>query len=207
MKKFLNGNILFISIVLFFCISSIVIVTIVFLSPLVLNAEKDILKSDLNNSYINADYLDWKKTDLDIWQNFMIPKGWDIVSSNGQIQIYDSQNNLIAKGAVIGTNTSFINREAFLNEIVKQKIDGIEIKPIKDYIPVRNTNYAEISIRFLSKDIMTYRYISLPPFGDNVTEANAYNELFIVFFENAETKTNDLLDIAQAITFSYCFSE
>ena len=65
-------------------------------------------------------------------------------------------------------------------------------------------NYSSVFPPFAGK-LKLARFISLPIYGDKVDETNLSDELFILFVSDFAENDKAMLDIAQAITFSYRF--
>lgn len=85
--------------------------------PLLMLAHEDeVLRVQLNNPYIDADYYGWKKHNIEGTGGFFLPGEWTI-SENGELyQFFDENDNVIANGALWDQDkydyTSFISNLA-----------------------------------------------------------------------------------------------
>lgn len=160
--------------------------------------EKEFLKDDLDNTFINENFLNWKSAAIADWDDFMIPNEWNISNDTDILKITDNEGNIIAFGTFIGLpDSKFTNYEEFITVVENVDVSGI----IYDYVP----GFAAIDYSYFGKMIIpntedkTYYYISL--------KADHTTELIMVFPPNSAVDHDKLPDIAQAIVFSYCFPE
>ncbi len=160
--------------------------------------EKEFLKDELDNTFINEKFSSWKPAAIADWGGFMIPNEWNISNDTDIMKITDMEDNIIAFGTFIGLpDSKFTTYEEFLT--ATENVDVSEIT--YDYVP----GFAAIDYSYFGKMIIpnaddkTYYYISL--------KEDQKTELIMVFPPDSAMDHDKLLDIAQAIVFSYCFPE
>lgn len=160
--------------------------------------EKDFLKDDLDNTFINENFLNWKSAAIADWDDFMIPNEWNISNDTDILKITDMEGNIIAFGTFIGLpDSKFTNYEEFLTAAGDVDVSAITY----DYVP----GFAAIDYSYFGKMIIsniedkTYYYVAL--------KSDYTTELVMVFPPDSAVDHDKLLDIAQAIVFSYCFPE
>ena len=161
--------------------------------------EEKLLKIELDNTYINSGYAEWKSAEIADWESFMIPKTWNVVSESDNYKIYDVGGKHVACCAILGsTDSRYPNRESFIRSISEEEILNITDQHIPGFVAIDFSNYSSLVIEYNGyKEV--YHYISL--------RNNLSPELFIIFPHDSSVEKGMLIDIAQAIVYSYAFPD
>lgn len=169
------------------------------LPAILLANEEAILKERLDNSIIHENYSNWKFSGIDHWGSFMIPNSWYISLDSSIVQITDNNGCDIAVGTFLGLSDSqFSSRKDFLEYVHNSAKLDITEKHIDGFVSINGSTFGELLVSDATGE-KNYYYISLVSLLENQSA-----EMFVIFPSDS-IEYDMLLDIAQAVIFSYCF--
>lgn len=169
------------------------------LTPFILLANEGLfLKAQLDNMYIEKEYKGWNVTEINNWGSCLLPNEWIVMEDNGVIYINDIAGNIIAKGTILeACDSVFVSQELFLSEILNHSVNEITYDYVTTFVRIDDSLLGTISVN-----------------GENETKCGfarlkKYDspELFVVFQPDIAVDSPEVVDLVQAIAFSYHFPE
>lgn len=204
MKKTIWISALSVAIVLLITVAVYFLFTIVY-PLLVLSLEDEFIKEELNNPYIDANYDGWRTLSVENIGSFKIPENWVVICENEQYTFKNDRDEIIAYGTVVGDPTSkFSGVKPYISSIVGSSAIKIEFRYDMSFSGIEGSNFYTIVATDTNKQHL-FRCIrlentSLRPLSEGTTD-------FIIVFEDNSIIYNDLIEISQAVIYSYIFSE
>ena len=157
--------------------------------------EERIVQKKLDNTYVNEKFVGWDKETLDGWEIFLIPNHWKISREGRMLYLLDDENSTVAYGGLFGNQEDgFKTREEYFLALREEEI--LEVKEESGSgLGSMNTSYCGRVIVTDNDGQTNYLYASL---WKNASEK-------LVFYFPYEEGDDDLLEVVQAIVFSYAF--
>lgn len=181
-------------IVFAYCICALIL-------PFVLLAHSDtILKEDLDNRYIDSGYRNWKRAESGFSTDFLIPDDWFLISSSNMVYIEDGEGNIIATGTLLGkTESEYSSRLDFLGSLLGTNVSDIAQDIVPGFVPIKGSAFGKVLVTDDNGDHVYY-YLSLVSISDGSSE-----ELYFVFSNELSEDCDTIVEITQAIVYSYGF--
>jgi len=170
-----------------------------FLIPFfVLANEGAVLKAELDNPYMDANYEGWHTVDVRNWGSCLFPNEWNVSENQSIVQITDSSGNIIALGTVLGhADSVYDSIESFLSDMLDYPVTGVEYEHISDFVRIQDSYMEKVTASGDSDD--TYLCLTIQQYDQP--------KLFIYFPSYTDSDIEATADITQAITFSFFFPE
>ena len=196
-KKFKKNLLIVLGITL---VLAFLLIVFAIISPFIMLAnEGAFLKADLDNPHIDSNYNGWYWAKIDNWGKCLFPMEWDITQDKDIIQIINEDGTVIAFGAVLNAEKSaFESREAFLSHIFNYKVEEISVSHTPNFVPIKGSFLGTVNI---SGEIeKTCGIFILNEYQNSIS-----SQLFFVFLEHENMDSTEMVEITQAISFSYSF--
>ena len=89
----------------------VILILVAFIIPLGVGLfsivhEDEIVKTEIDNKYVNSDFANWQTVDIASFGSFMIPGDWTLVEDSKGFLIFDSQGNNLGRCSLIGHESS-----------------------------------------------------------------------------------------------------
>lgn len=183
----------------------VMVVAIIALPVLVLSIglfaianEDEMLKHELNNEYIDNDYLGWKLNTVDGFGELMIPNEWSIKYEDEIVKLFNSNEALVAQGCVKEADGEYkIPKSDLLRSISGKSLDEYEHCGCFDHSHMLGSTFVILD------DTATddYDYCSV-----TVCDRPSDVEMFLVFVYEDEVSAREKLDIFEALVYYVAYS-
>jgi len=161
------------------------------------------IKEDLNNKYLNEDYPNWKRTEIDGWASFMMPEEWQINEKDGVYLLSDENGETIAFGTPIGCPESrFDSFDQFITEYTGCTIVEESKEDVPGYQIPYSCPFTEIVVSKNGSNDCWYQLKLSGMEGDN---EYPFSELYFVFPNDSLIACDELVEIVEALVYSYCY--
>lgn len=186
-----------------FLLTMIVIMVIRCVLPMYLIIRSDeILKDTLNNFYIDNGYAGWRQIQIQGIGSFQIPLDWSLEQQNNNVTIHDGNSNQVAVGFVYlsenGRWSSMTDQAlcASMATHVGFMPSSVEYSNVIDFLSFNGCEMIQISFRDESCAVDHYC----------LKLRSAHNdELWLLFTPKDYLNYYDLVNITEAIAYSYVF--
>lgn len=149
----------------------------------------------IQNEYVNADFKNWHTVEVEGFRAFNLPQEWNLELTETGYQITDPNGTILAHGASLDADDSiYKDYESFLSSVSASDISDVKMQPIQKFVYMEGSDlyFAEASG---ADESSSYYILCL---GRNPSLQFAFRSTF---------EEDELLDITQAIAYSYTYSE
>lgn len=173
--------------------------------PIYLIARSDeILKETLNNSYIDNGYTGWKQIQIQGIGSFQIPLSWSLQQENDFVTIYDDNEKQVAVGFVYHSENglwSSMTDQALCVSMATHvgfMPSSVEYSTVTDFLSFDGCKLVRVVFR--DENCVADHYCLILRSANN-------NELWLLFPPKDHLYYYDLVNITQAIAYSYVYQK
>ena len=170
--------------------------------PLVmLMMEDEILKTELDNAYINENYVGWQTITVDRIGTFKIPAYWKLDQVSDGYCVKNEKEEIIAYATVIGDSSSkYSGIKSYVESMIGERIDAIDYQYDNGFANINgSTFFSLVATQETTQHLfhcIRLENNSLKPFMEGTID------FVLVIKDNAEPYV-DLFSIAEAVVYSY----
>ena len=160
--------------------------------PLLMLAHEDeVLRAQLDNPYVDADFPEWEQYNIEGIGSFLLPGEWNISEESESYQIVDNEDNVIAAAALWNSD---------------KNDDSISFLENLSYVNIEDVHFE----RSYHMDGSCFGVICI---NDGMREQELYflslekymGDVFVVIFQPENDAVTD--ELLEAILFSYTMTE
>lgn len=166
------------------------------ISPIILlSMEDNVLQEQLDNRYVNANYSDWHEESISNIGKVKLPDMWFLSQNEHTYRIANSEDIIIANGAVFGVlDAPYHTYKDFLQTIVGFDPEKVEFESDANFISINLSDFGILTVQCGAVQKSLY-YLLL--------YSGTETQTLMVFSEDLELSYSDLLEVSEAISYSY----
>ena len=190
-----------VSVIIFLILSVMMILGRVGYPLVMFLLEDEIVKTELNNAYINENYMGWQTISVDKIGTFKMPGDWQLYQEIDGYCVKNEKKEIIAYATVTGDSSSkYSGIKSFVESIIGEKIDEIDYQYNNGFANRNGSGFFSLVARKETTQQLFHcirlENNSLKPFMEGTID-------FVFVIKDDAEPYEELFLIAEAVVYSY----